>query len=129
MALAPDIPTFRELGLPSISFSDWFGLFAPGGTSRDVVAKINAAAVEALADPTVQSRFVELGQEIFSRDRQTPASLGEIAKADAENGGRSSRNWASEQSEPDHTYGSSSVMTTPTRAKLSVCFRSRRTSD
>jgi tripartite-type tricarboxylate transporter receptor subunit TctC len=84
MALAPDIPTFRELGLPSISFSDWFGLFAPGGTSGDVVAKISAAAVEALADPAVQSRLVELGQEIFPREGQTPASLGEMAKADAE---------------------------------------------
>ena len=44
MALAPDIPTFRELGLPSISFSEWFGLFVPMGTSRDVIAKLNAAA-------------------------------------------------------------------------------------
>jgi tripartite-type tricarboxylate transporter receptor subunit TctC len=84
MAPAPDIPTFRELGLSSISFSDWFGLFAPRGTSRDVVAKVNAAAVETLADPTVQSRLLELGQEIFPRDRQTPGSLGEMAKADAE---------------------------------------------
>jgi tripartite-type tricarboxylate transporter receptor subunit TctC len=70
--------------LSSISFSDWFGLFAPRGTSRDVVAKINAATVETLADPTVQSRLLELGQEIFPRDRQTPGSLGEMAKADAE---------------------------------------------
>ena len=84
MALAPDIPTFRELGLPSISFSDWFGLFAPMGTSRDVIAKLNAAAVEALADPTVQSRLVELGLEIFPRERQTPEVLGAMVKADAE---------------------------------------------
>ena len=84
MALAPDIPTFRELGLPSISFSDWFGLFAPMGTSRDVIAKLNAAAVEALADPTVQSRLVELGLEIFPRQEQTPEALGALQKADAE---------------------------------------------
>ena len=84
LALAPEIPTFRELGLPSISFSDWFGLFAPMGTSRDVIAKLNAAAVEALADPTVQSRLVELGLEIFPRERQTPEVLGAMVKADAE---------------------------------------------
>ena len=84
MALAPDIPTFRELGLPSISFSEWFGLFVPMGTSRDVIAKLNAAAVEALADPTIQSRLVELGLEIFPRQEQTPEALGALQKADAE---------------------------------------------
>jgi tripartite-type tricarboxylate transporter receptor subunit TctC len=56
MALAPDIPTFRELGLPSIFFSDWFGLFAPRGTSKDVVGKLNAAAVDALVDTMTRLR-------------------------------------------------------------------------
>jgi tripartite-type tricarboxylate transporter receptor subunit TctC len=84
VALAPDVPTFRELELPSLSFSDWFGLFAPKGTPRDVVAKLNAAVVEALSDPTVQSRLSELGQDLFPRERQTPEALGEMAKADAE---------------------------------------------
>jgi tripartite-type tricarboxylate transporter receptor subunit TctC len=84
MALAPDIPTFLELGLPSLSFLDWFGLFAPRGTPKDVVVKLNAAVVEALGDPTVQSRLVELGQELFPRERQTPEALSEMAKADAE---------------------------------------------
>jgi tripartite-type tricarboxylate transporter receptor subunit TctC len=84
MALAPDIPTFLELGLPSLSFLDWFGLFAPKGTPKDVIVRLNAAAVEALADPTVQSRLIELGQELFPRERQTPEALGEMAKADAE---------------------------------------------
>jgi tripartite-type tricarboxylate transporter receptor subunit TctC len=83
-ALAPDIPTFLELGLPSLSFLDWFGLFAPRGAPRDVIAKLNAAVVEALGDPTVQSRLVELGQELFPPERQTPEALGEMAKADAE---------------------------------------------
>jgi tripartite-type tricarboxylate transporter receptor subunit TctC len=84
MPLAPDIPTFRELGLPSLSFSDWFGLFAPRGTSRDIITKLNAAVVESLADPTVQSRLVELGQQLIPRARQTPEALAEMAKADAE---------------------------------------------
>jgi tripartite-type tricarboxylate transporter receptor subunit TctC len=84
LAPAPEIPTFRELGLPSMSFTIWMGLFAPKGTSRDVIAKLNVAAVEALADPTVKSRLVEIGHEIFPRGRQTPDVLGTLVKADAE---------------------------------------------
>ena len=60
------------------------GLFAPKGTPKDVIAKLNAAAVEALADPTIQSRLVELGLEIFPRQEQTPEALGALQKADAE---------------------------------------------
>jgi tripartite-type tricarboxylate transporter receptor subunit TctC len=82
--LAPDIPTFAEMGLPALSFSAWSGFFAPKGTSRDIIAKLNAAAVEALADPAVRSRLVELGFEIFPREQQTPEALGALVKADAE---------------------------------------------
>jgi tripartite-type tricarboxylate transporter receptor subunit TctC len=85
MVVAPDIPTFAEIGLPAVSFSTWFGLFAPKGTPRDVIAKLNAAAVEALADPpAAQSRFVDLGYEIFPREQRTPEALGALVKADAE---------------------------------------------
>jgi tripartite-type tricarboxylate transporter receptor subunit TctC len=55
MSLAPDTPTFGEIGLPSLSISNWFGLFAPKGTASDIIRKLNAAAVEALADPTMRS--------------------------------------------------------------------------
>jgi tripartite-type tricarboxylate transporter receptor subunit TctC len=82
--LAPDIPTFAEMGLPALSLSAWSGFFAPKGTSRDIIAKLNAAAVEALADPAVRSRLVELGFEIFPREQQTPEALGALVKADAE---------------------------------------------
>ena len=81
---APDIPTFAELGFPRVSWSSWNGLFAPKGTPKDVIAKLNAAAVAALADPTVQSRLAELGYEAFPRERQTPEVLGTLVKADAE---------------------------------------------
>jgi tripartite-type tricarboxylate transporter receptor subunit TctC len=83
-ALAPEIPTFADLGLPNISWSAWFGIFAPKGTPKGIVSELNAAAVEALADPVVRSRFVDLGYEIFPRDRQTPEALGALVKADAE---------------------------------------------
>ena len=84
LALAPEIPTFAEMGLPAVSFSHWAGFFAPRGTPTDIIARLNAAAVEALADPAVRSRFVELGYEIFPSDRQTPEALGALVKAGTE---------------------------------------------
>jgi tripartite-type tricarboxylate transporter receptor subunit TctC len=84
LASAPEVPTFSEMGLPTISFSDWSGLFAPKGTPRDIIGKLNAAAMEALVDPAVRSRLIELGLEIFPRDQQTPEILGALVKADAE---------------------------------------------
>jgi len=83
LAFAPDIPTFAEMGLPALSFSTWLGLFAPKGTPREIVGKLNAAVVEALADPVVRSRLVDLGFEIFPHDQQTPEAFGDLVKADA----------------------------------------------
>jgi tripartite-type tricarboxylate transporter receptor subunit TctC len=83
-AAAPDIPTYAEMGLPALSYSEWCGLFAPKGTQRDIVGKLNAAAVTALADPAVRSPIVEFGAEIFSPDQQTPETLAALVKADAE---------------------------------------------
>jgi tripartite-type tricarboxylate transporter receptor subunit TctC len=70
-------------GLPAVSYSTWYGFFAPKGTPKDIIAKLNAAAVEALADPAVQSRLADLGLEIFPREQQTPEALGALVKADA----------------------------------------------
>ena len=84
MGFAPDIPTLAELGLPAVFWSAWYGLFAPKGTPRDIIDKLNAAAAEALADPAVHARLAELGQEVFQRERQTPEALGKVVKADAE---------------------------------------------
>jgi tripartite-type tricarboxylate transporter receptor subunit TctC len=83
-ALAPDIPSFGEMGLPVVSYSSWYGLFAPRGTPKDIVRKLNAAAVEALADPAVQLRLIDLRLEIFPREQQTPKALGSLVKAGAE---------------------------------------------
>jgi tripartite-type tricarboxylate transporter receptor subunit TctC len=83
LALAPDIPTFAEMGLPALSISGWLGLFAPKGTPKNVIDKLNVATVGALADPVVRSRLADLGYEVLSRARQTPEGLGALQKADA----------------------------------------------
>ena len=83
ISLAPDIPSFSDIGFRTLSYSQWFGLFAPRGTPREVIARLNLATTDALADPTVRNRFVELGFEIFPRDQQTPGKLGEMVQADA----------------------------------------------
>jgi tripartite-type tricarboxylate transporter receptor subunit TctC len=61
LALAPAIPTFAELGFPSLVYSGWYGLFAPRGTPRDIIGKLNAAVVEALADPAVRTQLLKFG--------------------------------------------------------------------
>ena len=83
LAVAPDIPTFSEMGLPALSQSSWYGFFAPRGTPKDVIAKLNAATIEALADPVVGSRLADIGAEIFPRQQHTPEALGALVKADA----------------------------------------------
>jgi tripartite-type tricarboxylate transporter receptor subunit TctC len=84
LAAAPDIPTVDEAGLPGFYFSRWHALWAPKATPKDVIAKLNAAVVGALADPLVRSRLADLGQEIFPRDQQTPEALGAHHKAEIE---------------------------------------------
>ena len=83
-AQAPDIPTFAEMGVPEVFWSSWMGLFAPRRTPRDIIGKLNAAAVEALADPLVRSRIADLGYDTVPRERQTPETLAGFQKADAE---------------------------------------------
>jgi tripartite-type tricarboxylate transporter receptor subunit TctC len=83
-AQAPDIPTFVEIGLPMLTYFEWTALFAPQGTPRDIINKLNAAVVEALADPVVRSRLTEFGGEIVPRELQTPQALAAMQKADAE---------------------------------------------
>lgn len=79
---APDIPTVDEAGLPGFYISAWEGVWVPKGTPKDVVGKLNAAIVAALADPSVRRQLAELGQDIYPRDQQTPEALGALQRAE-----------------------------------------------
>jgi tripartite-type tricarboxylate transporter receptor subunit TctC len=86
LAAAPDIPTFDELGLPAggVDTPSWHGIFVPSGTPNEVIRKLNAAVMDALADPAVQSRLSDISYQIFPREQQTPMALGALQKAQIE---------------------------------------------
>jgi tripartite-type tricarboxylate transporter receptor subunit TctC len=84
LKLLPDIPTVDEAGMPGLYVNIWYGLWAPKGTPQDVIAKLNRAAVEAMADPAMQKRFADLSLELPPRDAETPQALGELQKAEIE---------------------------------------------
>jgi tripartite-type tricarboxylate transporter receptor subunit TctC len=84
LAAAPDIPTVDEAGLPGFHASLWYGLWVPKDTPKDVIAKLNAAVVDALAASPVRKRLAELGPEIPAREQQTPEALGAFQKAEIE---------------------------------------------
>ncbi len=83
-AVVPGIPTADEGGVSGLHVAGWFGFFAPRGTPKDVIAKLNAAMVQALADPAVRARFSDLGLDIASREQQTPEGLAAFHKAEIE---------------------------------------------
>jgi tripartite-type tricarboxylate transporter receptor subunit TctC len=84
LASAPDIPTVDEAGLPGFHVSIWQGLWAPKGTPKEIVMKINAAVVEALADPAVQTKLKDIGQELPTRAQQSPEGFGAYHKTEVE---------------------------------------------
>src|SRR5262249_48716209 len=84
LASAPDIPTVDEAGLPGFHMSTWYGLFGPKAMPKDVLAKLNAAAVSALADPAVVRRLADLGLDIPPREQQTPEELATLQRAEIE---------------------------------------------
>jgi tripartite-type tricarboxylate transporter receptor subunit TctC len=81
---APDIPTVDEAGLPGFYMSVWNALWVPKGTPKAVIVKLNAAAVDAMADPAVRKRLRELGLATPPRDQQTPEALAAFHKAEIE---------------------------------------------
>jgi tripartite-type tricarboxylate transporter receptor subunit TctC len=76
----PDVPTVDEAGLKGFHMTLWSGFWLPKGTPKDIVMKINAAAVAAMKDPAVRKKFFDLGLEVPALDRLTPEALGAFQK-------------------------------------------------
>src|SRR5262249_29210932 len=84
VASAMEIPTVDEAGVPGLHISSWFALFAPKGTSKDIVKKLNAEVQGLLAEPATDQRCAELGQDVRRPDQQTPEALAALQKAEIE---------------------------------------------
>jgi tripartite-type tricarboxylate transporter receptor subunit TctC len=82
IATAPDVPTTDEAGLPGFYFSFWHALWAPKGTPPEVIARLNGALRQALADPPIRQKLIDLAQEIFPPEEQTPQALGTFQQAE-----------------------------------------------
>jgi tripartite-type tricarboxylate transporter receptor subunit TctC len=76
------VPSVDEVGVPGLYLPGWFAFFAPKGTPREVIMRLNGAMVEALADPAIKARFTELGLDIASREQQTPEGAAAFQKAE-----------------------------------------------
>src|SRR5262249_47771418 len=82
LTAAPDIPSVDDAGLPGFHIPIWQSLWAPAATPPDVIAKLNAAVVQALKSLDVIRRFGEITQEIPAADQQTPKALADLQKAE-----------------------------------------------
>jgi tripartite-type tricarboxylate transporter receptor subunit TctC len=84
LAAAPEVPTVDEAGLPNFYTTVWNAIWAPKGTPKNVIARINAAIVDGLSDSAVRQRLADLGQQIVPREQQTPEALATFHQAEAE---------------------------------------------
>jgi tripartite-type tricarboxylate transporter receptor subunit TctC len=82
MEIAPDIPTIEQAGLRDFYFTYWAAMFAPKGTPKEIVAKVNKAVTQALNEPAAKKKLQDLGFEIPPVDRQSPAALAAFQKAE-----------------------------------------------
>src|SRR3954467_13549457 len=82
LSSAPDIPTAEEAGLKGFNMTLWSGMWVPKGTPKEIVTKLNAAAVEALNDPAVRKQLESQGLEMTPQDQLTPEALGSRQKAE-----------------------------------------------
>ncbi len=78
----PDVPTTKEGGLPEFQVSAWNALFAPKGTPKEIVAKLNAALVKALDDEGTRKRLLDLGAEISDKSGRTPEALEKLVSSE-----------------------------------------------
>jgi tripartite-type tricarboxylate transporter receptor subunit TctC len=84
LGVLPQVPTTDEAGLPGFYASVWFGMWAPKGTPKDIIAKLNGVLVEAFAKPEVQKSLAEKGLTLVPREQQTPEALRAYQKQEAD---------------------------------------------
>jgi tripartite-type tricarboxylate transporter receptor subunit TctC len=84
IAVAPNIPTTDEAGLPGYYFSFWHAMWAPKGTPKAIIAKLSEAAMAAVAEPETRKKLTDLAQVIYPPDQQTPEALYAFQKAEIE---------------------------------------------
>ena len=82
--VVPGVPTSEESGIPGLYASGWFGLFAPKGTPKEIIARLNGAMMQALADPGLRARYTDLGLDVATREQQAPEGLAAFHKAEIE---------------------------------------------
>jgi tripartite-type tricarboxylate transporter receptor subunit TctC len=79
---APDVPTVGEAGVPGVEVINWLGAYAPKGTPKEAVAKVNAAFKAAMADPAVRQRIADQGLEIPPAEQQSPEAFAAYLKSE-----------------------------------------------
>lgn len=84
LSIAPDIPTTDEAGLPGYHFYFWHALWAPKGTPKPIIAKLNAAVQTTLADPEARQHLTDLAQVIYPPEMRTPEALHTFQKAEVD---------------------------------------------
>jgi tripartite-type tricarboxylate transporter receptor subunit TctC len=82
LAVLPDIPTTDEAGLPGFYFSFWHAFWAPKGTPKPIIAKLNAALVATLKDPVIHQKLIALANDEFPADQETPEALRKFQQAE-----------------------------------------------
>ncbi len=82
LSIIPDVPTSAEQGLPEFQASGWNAMFAPKGTPKPILERLNGAARAALANESVRRRLLELGAELPDAAGQTPEALAELVRTE-----------------------------------------------
>lgn len=77
---APDVPTVEEAGAPGVEVTNWLGAYAPTGTPKEAITRLNAAFNAAMADPAVQKRIADQGMNLPPPELQTPEAFGGYLK-------------------------------------------------
>jgi tripartite-type tricarboxylate transporter receptor subunit TctC len=80
----PDVPSIDESGTPGLYVAYWHAMWAPKGTPKPIVDRLNAAVLRALGDPAVSKRLSDVGHDVFPREQRSPAALAAYHKAEIE---------------------------------------------